>query len=271
MPSGATAPSTGPLDVQPFFGAVASPIRREILWLVWNEEMSAGDIGDHFEISLSTLSAHLGILREAGLVTMRVDGNFRRYRCNQDALRAVVPFLASNDSRWVSADDIAEGEAATASSGLLVRVHVEVPVDHEAAFDAFVDGDRYSRWLGVPVQIRNRRFQATLEWGNEVRGTYEVVARPDLIAMRWDFDDDAVPIPGRALVAYLRVSTTRLGARVEVHQYAADATQAEFLTAAWSMVLGRFAVAHAKDAKAPIARRSPRPKRQAVPFVGKRA
>ena len=80
--------------------------------------------------------------------------------------------------------------------------------------------------------------------------------------MRWDFDDDAVPIPGRTpLVAYLRVHPTRRGSRVEVHQLANDQQQAAFLTDAWSMVLGRFADAH-RHGEAPPTRRAPRPKRR---------
>jgi uncharacterized protein YndB with AHSA1/START domain len=139
---------------------------------------------------------------------------------------------------------------------------VDVAVDQQTAFDAFTDGDRYSRWLGVPVQIRDRRFRATLEWGTEVRGSYEVVAPPDLIAMRWDFDDGAVPVPGRALVAYLRVHPARRGSRVEVHQHAADAAQADFLAGAWSFVLGRFAQAHADGTHRLGVSRPPRPKRR---------
>ena len=74
--------------------------------------------------------------------------------------------------------------------------------------------------------------------------------------MRWDFEDDAVPVPGRELVGYLRFEPQRAGCRVEVHQRAQDATQAEFLTAAWSMVLGRFRE-HAEGS----AKTGPRPRR----------
>ena len=80
--------------------------------------------------------------------------------------------------------------------------------------------------------------------------------------MRWDFDDDAVPVPGRELVAYLRVRPTRHGSRVEVHQLAGGEEQAAFLAEAWSMVLGRFAEAHAAGGARP-ARRARRPKRSA--------
>jgi DNA-binding transcriptional ArsR family regulator/uncharacterized protein YndB with AHSA1/START domain len=225
--------------------------------------LGAGDIGVAFEISGPTLSSHLATLRAAGLVTMRVDGNFRRYRCNQDAVRALIPFLAANDSRWEAADDIDERHLATADTCLAVVVSVDVPISQFDAFDAFVDERRYGDWLGAPVHIRNGRFRATLEWGTEVRGTYEVVSPPDLIAMRWDFDDDAVPLPGRTpLIAYLRVSSRgRRASTVEVQQLANDQHEAAFLADAWSMVLGRFVEAH-RDGVPTGRPRTSRPKRR---------
>ncbi len=250
-------------DLQALIDAVASPIRREILWLTWAAELTVGEIGASFDISGPTLSSHLATLRDAGLVSMRVDGNFRRYRCNQEQVRALVPLLAADDRRWETADDIDERGLATSGAGLAVRVEVEVDLPQAEAFDAFVDGRAFSEWLGAPVRIRGGRFRATLEWGTEVRGTYEVVSPPDLIAMRWDFDDDAVPIPGRpALVAYLRVHRTRRGSRVEVHQLAGDQLEVAFLADAWSVVLGRFAQAHARDGVTPGPRPA-RPKRRA--------
>jgi len=250
------------VDTQVLFEAVSSAVRREILWLTWADELSVGEIGAHFDLAGPTLSSHLTTLREAGLVTLRVDGNFRRYRCNQDAVRALVPFLASGDERWVAADGIPERDLASTDRSLAVIVGVDVPLAAPDAFAAFADGERYSGWLGVPVSIRDRRFRATLEWGTQVRGTYEVVSPPDLIAMRWDFDDDAVPVPGRELVAYLRIHPAGRGSRVEVHQLAASDEQASFLAQAWSMVLGRFAEAHANGGAA--GRRAPRPKRRAA-------
>lgn len=247
-------------NAQSIFDALASTIRREILWLTWSDELPVGEIGSHFDLSGPTLSSHLAVLRDAGLVTVRVDGNFRRYRCNTEAVRALVPFLASNDERWVAADEIPERQLATAARSIAVTVDVDVVLDQAAVFDAFIDGERYSAWLGVPVHIRDRRFRATMEWGTQIRGVYEVVSPPDLIAMRWDFDDEKVPIPGRELVAYLRVHPTARGSRIEVQQLAADERQASFLADAWSMVLGRFASAHANGSVPPRSRAS-RPKR----------
>jgi DNA-binding transcriptional ArsR family regulator/uncharacterized protein YndB with AHSA1/START domain len=250
-------------DLQRLLDAIASPVRREILWLTWDAERSVGELGEHFQISGPTLSSHLATLRDAGLVSMRIDGNFRRYRCNQDAVQALIPLLASNDERWVVADDIPERERASSARGYVVRVHVDVPLHPEDAFAAFTDADRYSAWLGVPVRLENGKFSATMEWGTQIRGTYEVVNAPTLIAMRWDFDDDSVPLPGRGLVAYLRITPTRRGSRVEVHQLADDAAQAEFLDVAWAMVLGRFAGAHESGRAAPGPARPPRAKRRA--------
>lgn len=250
-------------DLQVLLDAVASPIRREILWLTWDAEQTVGEIGAAFDISGPTLSSHLATLRDAGLVTMRVDGNFRRYRCDQDAVASLVPLLAADDARWEAADDVAERDLATTGTGLAVVASVDVPVERARAFRAFVDEDLYSGWLGVPVRLRDGRFRATLEWGTEVRGTYEVVSPPDLIAMRWDFDDGAVPLPGRTpLVAYLRIRPRgRHACTVEVHQLAHDRRQAAFLTEAWSMVLGRFADVHRDGTPDPVDR-PPRPKRR---------
>lgn len=84
-------------------------------------------------------------------------------------------------------------------------------------FACFVDADRYTRWLGVPLTIHDRHFAADLEWGNPgarlLRGR-----RPGPGVMRWDFDDQSVPVSGRALVGYLRLHPRPGGTRVEVHQ-----------------------------------------------------
>jgi uncharacterized protein YndB with AHSA1/START domain len=172
---------------------------------------------------------------------MRVDGNFRRYHANREAMEAVVPLLASDDAKWQVADDLPELALARAAVAQWVTITaLVVGLDVEQAFEAFTDGDQFSDWLGVPVAITDGRFSAQLEWGTKVRGHYEVTAAPALIALRWDFDDDAIPVPGRQLVGYVRFFEERTGCRVEVHQYAGDARQASFLSTAWSMVLGRL-------------------------------
>jgi uncharacterized protein YndB with AHSA1/START domain len=137
-------------------------------------------------------------------------------------------------------------------------VSVDVPATPEVVFECFTDPEVYSRWLGVPVSLVDGRFACTMEWGTRVRGTYDVVAPPSLIAMRWDFEDDHIPVPGDERVAYLRVAASDAGSRAEVQQLVADEREAEFMKVAWSMVLGRLKQSFAGTG---ARRRGRRPKR----------
>ena len=249
--------------LQATLDALASPVRRDILWMLGDDELPAGAIAEAFDLTAPTISTHLGVLRSAGLVTMRADGNFRRYRVDRRALDAVLPLLAASSERWRVADDVPERAHAEARLSTWITVAVEPPGWSQAdAFEALTDGDRYSAWLGAPVSIVDGRFSAEMEWGTTVRGRYEVIVPPELIAMRWDFEDDEVPLPGRALVGYLRCSLIDGGAGVEVHQRANDATETEYLATAWRTVLGRLAAyAEANPPGAPGRRRPRRAKR----------
>ena len=66
--------------------ALANPHRRQILRLVWDGELTAGQIAAHFDISWPAISQNLRVLRNAGLVTQRRSGNWRLYRADQAAL-----------------------------------------------------------------------------------------------------------------------------------------------------------------------------------------
>ena len=80
--------------------ALAEPRRREILRLVWIRELPATDIADHFaDVTRSAISQHLGVLREAGLVTERREGTRRLYRAQQDEMAKLRAFL---DDYWTS-------------------------------------------------------------------------------------------------------------------------------------------------------------------------
>jgi DNA-binding transcriptional ArsR family regulator len=59
--------------------AIGEPRRRRILMLVRDEEMSAGEIASHFDVSGPAISQHLRVLKEAGLVDERRDGTRRLY------------------------------------------------------------------------------------------------------------------------------------------------------------------------------------------------
>lgn len=73
--------------------ALAAPRRREILTLVRDGELSAGEIASHFDVSRPAISQHLAALREAGLLSERREGTRRLYRAQPEALAGLRDFL----------------------------------------------------------------------------------------------------------------------------------------------------------------------------------
>ena len=91
-------------DIQKVLAALTSPVRREILGLIWDRELSAGEIAAAFPVTKPTISQHLAVLREAGLAESTAVGTSRRYRARPDALRGLRAALG-NAAKWVNADD----------------------------------------------------------------------------------------------------------------------------------------------------------------------
>jgi len=77
--------------------AIAAPHRRTILRLVSDEELSAGEIASHFELTRPAVSQHLSVLKEAGLVDERRNGTRRLYRARPEGLVELKAFL---DEFW---------------------------------------------------------------------------------------------------------------------------------------------------------------------------
>jgi DNA-binding transcriptional ArsR family regulator len=73
--------------------AIAAPRRRQILSLVRDGELSAGEIASHFDVSRPAVSQHLNVLKEAGLVSERRNGTKRLYRAQPEGLAELRAFL----------------------------------------------------------------------------------------------------------------------------------------------------------------------------------
>ena len=83
--------------------AIASPRRREILRLIWNEERQAGAIaGAMPDVTFGAVSLQLRALIEAGAVQVRAEGRERWYRADRDRLRHVAGALEQmwDDALW---------------------------------------------------------------------------------------------------------------------------------------------------------------------------
>src|SRR5215218_29797 len=84
------------------FQVVIEPRRREILRLVWDQELSAGDIASAFDVSFGAVSQHLGVLRRAGFVRVRSEGNRRFYQADRERLG---PLAQALEAMWTATLD----------------------------------------------------------------------------------------------------------------------------------------------------------------------
>jgi DNA-binding transcriptional ArsR family regulator len=73
--------------------ALAEPRRREMLRLVRDEPRSVGEIAEQFDITQQAVSQHLKVLREAGLVAVRKEGQRRLYLVHPEGLETLEQFL----------------------------------------------------------------------------------------------------------------------------------------------------------------------------------
>ena len=88
--------------------AIAAPRRRQILTLVRDGELSAGEIAGHFDVTRPAVSQHLNVLKEAGLVSERRNGTKRLYRARPEGLAQLKAFL---EEFWDQRLDALKAEA----------------------------------------------------------------------------------------------------------------------------------------------------------------
>jgi DNA-binding transcriptional ArsR family regulator len=94
--------------------AIADPRRQDILVLVHENELSAGDIASRFDITRPAISQHLRVLVDTGLVSMRRDGTKRLYKARPEGLEEVRAFL---DQFWGRSLDLLKQAAEQEQQG----------------------------------------------------------------------------------------------------------------------------------------------------------
>jgi DNA-binding transcriptional ArsR family regulator len=82
------------------FNAVAEPRRREILTYLAGAERPVGDIVTALGLAQPSVSKHLGVLRDVGLVRMRCQGRQKLYRTNAEAIRPLHTWAATFERYW---------------------------------------------------------------------------------------------------------------------------------------------------------------------------
>lgn len=87
------------------WNAMADPTRREILTMLQKQDMTAGEIGAQFTISGATVSHHLKILREAGLVISEKEKQTITYRLNTTVFQEFLKNIAAMFGQTEKEDD----------------------------------------------------------------------------------------------------------------------------------------------------------------------
>jgi DNA-binding transcriptional ArsR family regulator len=83
-----------PVNADGVLRAVAEPRRQAMLRLVRDQPRSVGEIAAHFDITQQAVSQHLQVLKEAGLVAVRRDGQRRLYVVRPEGLETLERFIA---------------------------------------------------------------------------------------------------------------------------------------------------------------------------------
>ena len=82
------------MGLQNTMKALSDPIRREILNLLKQGRMSAGDIVDHFDVTGASISRHLSVLKEADLIRDKREGKYIYYELNASVLEEIMLWIA---------------------------------------------------------------------------------------------------------------------------------------------------------------------------------
>ena len=82
------------MGFQETFKALSDPTRREILHLLRDGTKTAGEIGSHFDMTGATVSHHLSVLREAGLISDDRRGKYIYYELNLSVLDEIAGWIA---------------------------------------------------------------------------------------------------------------------------------------------------------------------------------
>ena len=83
------------VDLNSIFKALNDPTRREILELLKEKDLTAGEIADQFNISKPSISHHLDLLRQAGLVVSVKEGQFVYYSLNTTVMDEMLKWIIS--------------------------------------------------------------------------------------------------------------------------------------------------------------------------------
>ena len=183
--------------------AIAAPHRRQILALVRDGELSAGEIAGHFDVTRPAVSQHLTVLKEAGLVDERRNGTRRLYRARPEGLEPIREFLEQFWDERLEAlkrgQNSRKGRRMEASTETAVRREIQIAARPETVWEFLVQPEKATRWMGQAVQLDPRpggEYRVEVLSGNVAHGEFLEVDPPHRLVWTWGWTDESMsPVP----------------------------------------------------------------------------
>lgn len=191
--------------------AIAEPRRRQILELVREGELSAGEIAAHFDVTRPAISQHLGVLKEAGLVSERRNGTRRLYLARPDGLRDLQAFLNGFwDERLEALRRESERKEAVHVDGVTAGISVEreiaIAASPEIVWELLTKEDEAIAWMGQSATFDLRPggiYRVDVIPGNVARGEFVEIDPPHRLVFTWGWEEGASPVgPGSSTVEF---------------------------------------------------------------------
>jgi uncharacterized protein YndB with AHSA1/START domain/DNA-binding transcriptional ArsR family regulator len=193
------------------FSALAHPTRREIVERLSAGATTVGDASQGLGVSKPTVSRHLKLLEEAGVVTRVIDGRTHRPALRPETLAETSDWIESQRARWERLFDVVgeylderKGARVTEDSAQVVRIERTFDASAEDVFDAWTNEEVIGRWFRPGQGWGEASAEVDLRVGGAIRvvmrdpdgtavgagGQYTEIERPHRLAFTWTFDDD---------------------------------------------------------------------------------
>ena len=193
------------------FKALAHPLRRDIVERLSGGVATVGEVTRDLGVSKPTISRHLKMLEEAGVVSRVVDGRTHRLALRPEALAEASDWIERQRARWERLFDVVgeyleerKERTVTEESGRVVRIERTFAASAEDVFDAWTSPEVMRRWFHCAPDWGTPEAEVDLRVGGKVRvvmrrpdgteveahGEYTLIDRPHRLVMTWTFDDD---------------------------------------------------------------------------------
>lgn len=232
--------------------AIAEPHRREILRLIRDDELPAGEIAARFDLTRPAISQHLKVLEEAGLVSVRRDGTRRLYRARPEGLAEVRAYL---DGFWEGRLRLlqfaAEEEerrlrmAVREEAGVVVR-EVRIAARPEVVFGFFTEPEKMTRWKGIAASLDPRPggiYRVDVNGRYVVRGQYLEIVPFSRVVFSWGWEGEGHPVPPGSSTVEVTLSPDGDGTLLRLRHLGLAEAMREEHAKGWDHYLARLMIA----------------------------